>query len=74
MFSLSFTYIESCKVGKIVARIRELNQICEFITKKSVSVLLDTLFSIVFLGMRLLYSSPLTLMVIGSIAVKDSHV
>jgi subfamily B ATP-binding cassette protein HlyB/CyaB len=69
LFSLPFNYFESRKVGVIVARVRELDNIREFITNKSVSVIIDTLFSVVFLGMMLLYSVPLSLMALSFILV-----
>lgn len=69
LFALPFAYFESRQVGNIVARVREMDSIRDFITNKSVSVLIDTIFSVVFLAMMLLYSIPLTLMVLGFIAL-----
>ncbi len=69
LFSLPFTYFESRKVGNIITRVRELDQIREFITNKSVSVILDLFFSFVFIIMMLLYSPVLTLLVIGFVIV-----
>ena len=51
LFSLPFTYFENRKVGNIITRVRELDQIREFITNKSVSVILDIFFSFVFIIM-----------------------
>ena len=64
LFALPYTYFESRQVGNIAARVRELDQIREFITNKSVSVLIDMFFSVVFVFMMLLYSVKLTLVVI----------
>lgn len=69
LFSLPFTYFESRKVGNIITRVRELDQIREFITNKSVSVILDLFFSFVFILMMLLYSPVLTLLVLGFVIV-----
>jgi len=69
LFSLPFTYFESRKVGNIVAKVRELDNIREFITNKAVSVIVDTVFSFVFFGMMLLYSWKLSLLVLGFILV-----
>ena len=66
---LPMTYFENRKVGNIVARVRELDSIREFIANKSVSVLLDILFSFVFVFMMLLYSVKLTLIAIAFISV-----
>lgn len=69
LFSLPFTYFESRKVGNIITRIRELDQIREFITNKSVSVVLDLFFSFVFIIMMFLYSPILTFIVMGFVIV-----
>ncbi|MDH4378677.1 MAG: type I secretion system permease/ATPase [Vampirovibrionales bacterium] len=69
LFSLPYLYFESRKVGNIVSRVRELDSIRDFITNKAVSVLIDSIFSVVFLIMMLLYSTPLTLMVVGFIVL-----
>lgn len=66
---LPMIYFESRKVGNIVARVRELDIIRDFIANKTVTVLLDVLFSFVFILMMLLYSVKLTLIAIGFVAV-----
>lgn len=58
---LPMVYFENRKVGNIVARVRELDSIREFIANKSVTVLLDIVFSFVFVIMMSLYSIKLTL-------------
>lgn len=69
LLGLPFRYFESRQVGNIAARVRELDIIREFITNKAVSVLIDVLFSGVFVVMMLLYSVPLTLVVLGFVAL-----
>lgn len=69
LFSLTFTYFENRKVGNIITRVRELDQIREFITNKSVSVILDLFFSFVFLIMMFIYSPILTFTVIIFITI-----
>ena len=69
LFSLPFTYFESRKVGNIIARVRELDQIRDFITNKSVSVIIDVFFSVVFVLMMFLYSVKLTFLVLGFVAL-----
>lgn len=63
------TYFENRKVGNIAARVRELDSIRDFIANKSVTVLLDLLFSFVFVIMMLLYSVKLTLIAIAFVSV-----
>ncbi len=61
LFRLYYVYFEKRQVGNIVARVRELDRIREFITNKSVSVLIDAFFSIVFLAVMWVYSPKLTI-------------
>lgn len=72
LMMLPMVYFENRKVGNIVARVRELDSIREFIANKSITVLLDLLFSVVFVVMMLLYSVKLTLIAllfVGTIAL-----
>lgn len=69
LFSLPFPYFENRKVGNIITRVRELDQIREFITNKSVSVILDLFFSFVFVIMMFIYSPVLSFIVIGFVVV-----
>lgn len=69
LFALPFVYFESRKVGNIIARIRELDQIRDFITNKSVSVIIDLFFSSVFLIVMFIYSRVLTLIVLLIVAL-----
>jgi ATP-binding cassette, subfamily B, bacterial HlyB/CyaB len=69
LLALPFVYFESRKVGNIVNRIRELDNIRDFITNKSVSVLIDLFFSFVFVAVMFLYSVKLTLIFISFVIV-----
>ncbi len=69
LLALPFVYFQSRKVGNIIARVRELDQIREFIANKSITVLLDILFSFVFLIVMFMYSKMLTFMVLGFVSV-----
>ena len=69
LFRLYYVYFENRQVGNIVARVRELDRIREFITNKSVSVLIDAFFSVVFLLVMFIYSVKLTFISLGFLAV-----
>ncbi|MBR1943807.1 type I secretion system permease/ATPase [bacterium] len=69
LFRLYYVYFENRQVGNIAARVRELDRIREFITNKSVSVLIDAFFSIVFLAIMFVYSVKLTFISLGFLAV-----
>jgi subfamily B ATP-binding cassette protein HlyB/CyaB len=61
LMNLPLIFFENRKVGQIISNIRELDRIREFIAQKSVSVLLDSIFSVVFIAVMLIYSVKLTL-------------
>lgn len=69
LLALPFIYFESRKVGNIVNRIRELDNIRDFITNKSVSVIIDLFFALVFVAVMFLYSVKLTLIFISFVIV-----
>ncbi len=69
LLKLYYVYFENRQVGNIAARVRELDRIREFITDKSVSVLIDLLFSVVFVVVMLMYSVKLTMIALGFIAI-----
>ena len=69
LFQLYYVYFENRQVGNIVARVRELDRIREFITNKSVSVLIDAFFSTVFLAIMFVYSPKLTFISLGFLAI-----
>lgn len=69
LFRLYYVYFENRQVGNIVARVRELDRIREFITDKSVSVLIDAFFSVVFLVVMFIYSPNLTFISLGFLII-----
>ena len=69
LLSLPYRYFETRRVGTIIARVRELETLRQFMANVSLTVLLDTVFSVVFIGIMVLYSAALTLLVLGFVAV-----
>ncbi|MGQ0598533.1 type I secretion system permease/ATPase [Aquabacterium sp.] len=67
LMALPMGYFQSRRVGDSVARIRELESIRSFLTSNAMTVLLDVMFSGVFLAVMLWYSPVLTLIVAASI-------
>ena len=59
--SLPLRYFETRRVGDTLTRISALNSIREFLTNSSMTVFLDTFFSIVFFAVMFYYSWELTL-------------
>ena len=69
ILTLPLSYFEARRVGDTVARVRELEQIRQFLTSHSVTVLLDVVFTAVFLTVMWFYSSTLTLIVLASLPI-----
>ena len=67
LVQLPLAYFQARRVGDSVARVRELENIRSFLTGNALTVLLDVLFSVVFIAVMLLYSVPLTLIVLVSL-------
>jgi ATP-binding cassette, subfamily B, bacterial HlyB/CyaB len=69
LLSLPLTYFRSRRVGDSVARVRELENIRSFLTGNAITLVMDVLFSFVFIGVMLCYSGWLTLVVVASLPV-----
>ncbi len=69
LLNLPTAYFQARRVGDSVARVRELENIRSFLTGNAITLILDLLFSFVFIGVMLLYSVQLTLIVLASIPV-----
>lgn len=67
LLALPIAYFQARRVGDSVARIRELENIRSFLTGHAITLIMDLLFSFVFLAVMLLYSAWLTLIVVISI-------
>lgn len=69
LLDLPISYFQSRRVGDSVARVRELENIRSFLTGNAMTLVLDLVFSVVFLAVMLWYSVDLTLIVLASIPV-----
>ncbi|HEB6950048.1 TPA: type I secretion system permease/ATPase [Salmonella enterica subsp. enterica serovar Hvittingfoss] len=67
LISLPLGYFQSRRVGDSVARVRELENIRQFLTGNALTLVLDILFSVVFIIAMLFYSGWLTLVVVISL-------
>ncbi len=67
LVQLPLAYFQARRVGDSVARVRELENIRSFLTGNALTVLLDVLFSVVFIAIMLFYSVTLTLIVLVSL-------
>lgn len=67
LLALPLSYFENRRVGDTVARVRELEQIRNFLTGQALTSVLDLAFSFIFLIVMWYYSSTLTLVVLASL-------
>ena len=67
LLNLPLAYFQARRVGDTVARVRELENIRQFLTGNAITLVLDLFFSVVFIGVMLLYSGWLTLIVVLSL-------
>jgi len=66
LLALPIAYFQVRRVGDSVARVRELENIRNFLTGSALTLVIDLLFTFVFLGVMLLYSPLLTWIVLAS--------
>ena len=67
LLHLPLAYFQARRVGDSVSRIRELENIRQFLTGQALTLVLDVLFSAVFIAVMFAYSLPLTLIVLASL-------
>jgi len=67
LITLPLAYFQARRVGDSVARVRELENIRSFLTGNAITLLLDVLFSVVFIAVMFFYSGWLTLIVLASL-------
>src|SRR5207248_6571770 len=66
LLALPIGYFQARRVGDSVARVRELENIRNFLTSSALTLVIDLLFTVVFLAVLFYYAPSLTWIVIGS--------
>ena len=67
VLALPLSYFEARRTGDTVARIRELESVRQFLTGPPLTAIVDALMTVVFFGVMLLYSIPLTSIVLAAL-------
>ncbi|GET41151.1 type I secretion system permease/ATPase [Microseira wollei] len=65
LMRLPLAYFESRRVGDTVARVQELEHIRQFLTGTALTVVLDSIFAVVYLALMLYYNVQLTLVALA---------
>jgi subfamily B ATP-binding cassette protein HlyB/CyaB len=66
LMALPIAYFQARRVGDSVARVRELENIRNFLTSSALTLVIDLFFTVVFLAVMLLYSPILTAIVVAA--------
>ncbi len=66
LLALPIAYFQNRRVGDSVARVRELENIRQFLTSSALTLVIDLLFTFVFLGVMFYYAPQLTFIVMGA--------
>jgi subfamily B ATP-binding cassette protein HlyB/CyaB len=66
LLALPLAYFEARRTGDSVARVRELENIRSFLTGSALTLVIDLVFTVVFLAVMAYYSLTLTLVVLAS--------
>jgi len=69
LLNLPLAYFKTRRVGDSVARVRELENIRSFLTGNAITLLLDMVFSVVFIMVMFFYSKKLALVIVLSLPV-----
>ncbi len=67
LLSLPLPYFAARRIGDTVARVRELENVRNFLTGQALTAVIDLFFSVVYLAVMCLYSARLTLIVAASL-------
>ncbi|RUW27364.1 type I secretion system permease/ATPase [Mesorhizobium sp. M4B.F.Ca.ET.215.01.1.1] len=66
LMALPIAYFQTRRVGDSVARVRELENIRQFLTSSALTLVIDLVFTVVFLAVMFYYTTSLTLIVLAS--------
>jgi ATP-binding cassette, subfamily B, bacterial HlyB/CyaB len=66
LLALPIAYFQARRVGDSVARVRELENIRNFLTSSALTLVIDLFFTFVFLAVMFIYSPLLTFIVLGA--------
>ena len=67
LLALPISYFQTRRVGDSVARVRELENIRNFLTSSGLTLVIDLFFTIVFIAVLFFYSALLTFIVLASL-------
>src|SRR5207253_4667664 len=69
LLALPLAYFEARRVGDTVARVRELENIRQFLTSSALTLVIDLFFTFVFIAVMFYYAPTLTFVVLGAFPI-----
>jgi ATP-binding cassette, subfamily B, bacterial HlyB/CyaB len=69
LLALPIAYFQARRVGDSVARVRELENIRQFLTSSALTLVIDLFFTFVFIAVLFYYSPLLTFVVLGALPI-----
>ncbi|HTZ37162.1 MAG TPA: type I secretion system permease/ATPase [Stellaceae bacterium] len=69
LLGLPLGYFQTRRTGDSVARVRELENIRNFLTSSALTLVIDLFFTFVFIAVMLIYSPLLTMIVVGAFPI-----
>ncbi|WP_443088726.1 type I secretion system permease/ATPase [Vibrio sp. SCSIO 43137] len=69
LIALPLNYFQQRQTGQIIARVKEMNQIRQFLTGSALTMLLDLIFIALFVAVMFSYAPKLTWLVLGSLVL-----
>ena len=69
LLALPIGYFQARRVGDSVARVRELENIRNFLTSSALTLIIDLFFTIIFIAVLFLYSPALTWIIVFSLSI-----
>jgi len=69
LLALPIAYFQARRVGDSVARVRELENIRQFLTSSALTLVIDLFFTFVFIAVMFYYASQLTFVVLGAFPI-----
>lgn len=69
LYRLPLAYFQRRRVGEIASRVGEIENIRQFLTGTALTVVLDAIFSVVYVAVMLFYSVPLTITALSTVPI-----
>jgi ATP-binding cassette subfamily B protein len=67
LYRLTLGYFQKRQVGELAGRVNEMENIRQFLTGSALTLVLDAMFSVIYIAVMLVYSVPLTFVALSAV-------